>query len=81
MWNLKYVAGQDVAADCGGHAECGTCHVYVDRDWLPQLPDAEEQESELLEGFECAAETSRLSCQIVVSAALDGLTVELAPEE
>lgn len=81
MWNLKYVAGQDVAAACGGHAECGTCHVYVDRIWLAQLTDAEEQETELLEGFESTTELSRLSCQIVVSAALDGLSVGLAPEE
>ena len=81
MWNLVTVAEQDVAADCGGCAECGTCHVYVDAGWLARLPAAEEQEVELLDGFLHTRDTSRLSCQIVVEPELDGLTVELAPEE
>ena len=68
------VAG--IEADCGGTLSCATCHVYVDPAWLDRLPEAEAMERELMEGV--AAErrpNSRLSCQILLTEALDGLTV------
>ena len=70
------VAG--IEADCGGTLSCATCHVYVDPAWIDRLPEPELMEVELMEGV--AAErrpNSRLSCQIVVTEALDGLTVEV----
>ena len=70
------VAG--IEADCGGTLSCATCHVYVDPAWVDRLPEPELMEVELMEGV--AAEqrpNSRLSCQIVVTEALDGLTVEV----
>jgi len=70
------VAGVD--ADCGGTLSCATCHVYVDPAWIDRLPEPELMEVELMEGV--AAErrpNSRLSCQILLTEALDGLTVEL----
>ena len=70
------VAGVD--ADCGGTLSCATCHVYVDPAWIDRLPEPELMEVELMEGV--AAErrpNSRLSCQIVVTEALDGLTLEV----
>ena len=81
MWNLKYRAGQDVPADCGGCAICGTCHVYVDDMWRDRVPPAGEDETELLSDFEWNKPTSRLSCQIAMSVELDGLAVTLAPLE
>jgi len=70
------VAG--IEADCGGTLSCATCHVYVDPAWVDRLPEPELMEVELMEGV--AAErrpNSRLSCQILLTEALDGLTVEL----
>lgn len=65
-----------IDADCGGTLSCATCHVYVDPEWADRLPAPDEMEMDLLEGV--AAErlpTSRLSCQLNVTAELDGLTV------
>ena len=67
-----------IVAECGGNAICATCHVYVDESWLARLPAMSEDEDELLNGV--AAErrkNSWLSCQIKVTAELDGLVVRL----
>ena len=67
-----------IVAECGGSAMCATCHVYVDEAWLPRLPPPLPNELELLE---CTAAErlpgSRLSCQIRLGAAEDGLVVRL----
>ncbi len=66
---------QGILALCGGACACATCHVYVEARWLPKLPAREEMEEGILE---CAWEprgNSRLSCQIYVTADLDGLEV------
>jgi 2Fe-2S ferredoxin len=67
-----------ITADCGGALACATCHVYVDPSWSEVIPPPDEDEHALLEGV--AAEqrpNSRLSCQIVITDALDGLTVKI----
>jgi 2Fe-2S ferredoxin len=67
-----------IDAECGGCCACATCHVYVDERFLDRLPPPDIAETELLTGV--AAEqlpNSRLSCQITVSAALDGLIVRM----
>lgn len=67
-----------IDAECGGCCSCATCHVYVDDAFIDRLDAPDEMELELLEGV--AAERragSRLSCQIVMSEALDGLTVHI----
>ncbi|MBT2325383.1 2Fe-2S iron-sulfur cluster binding domain-containing protein [Variovorax paradoxus] len=67
-----------IDAECGGCCSCATCHVYVDEAFFERLPPPDDLESELLEGV--AAErrpTSRLSCQIAMSAEFDGLTVRM----
>ena len=67
-----------ILAECGGNAMCATCHVYVDDVWLARLSAMGDDEDALLGGT--AAErraTSRLSCQIQLSADLDGLILRL----
>jgi 2Fe-2S ferredoxin len=70
-----------VAAVCGGVMACGTCHVYVAEPDLARLPPQSEDELALLEGLLKTKPNSRLSCQIRVVPALEGLAVTLAPEE
>ena len=67
-----------IEADCGGLLTCATCHVYVREPFASQLPPPSEDELGMLE-FTAAPRrpNSRLSCQIELTAALDGLTVEL----
>lgn len=67
-----------IDGECGGCLSCATCHVYVDERFLGLLPAADEYECELLGGV--AAErrpNSRLGCQLLVTPALDGLTVSV----
>lgn len=64
-----------IAADCGGVCSCATCHVYVDPAWFDRVGPAQGDEVDLLEMVDDRAATSRLSCQIAVTADLDGLIV------
>ncbi len=64
-----------IDADCGGACACGTCHVYVDPEWLPKLKPMVSPESETIELVSDRRDNSRLSCQIEVTDALDGLVV------
>jgi 2Fe-2S ferredoxin len=65
-------------ADCGGLLTCATCHVYVREPFAAQLPPPQDDELGMLE-FTASPRrpNSRLSCQIELTAALDGLTVDL----
>jgi len=65
---------------CGGQADCASCHVYVAPEWLDHLPEPREEEEDKLDELPALAETSRLSCQIIWSEQLDGLTVTVAPD-
>jgi 2Fe-2S ferredoxin len=79
LMRAAVVAGVDgIAADCGGTLSCATCHVIVHEAWAARLPPPQADEIGML-GFTAAARqpTSRLSCQIQLSEALDGLTVDL----
>ena len=64
-----------IDADCGGACACATCHVYVDPAWLAKLPPKSEMEENMLDFALGVEPNSRLSCQIEVTEALDGLTV------
>jgi ferredoxin, 2Fe-2S len=69
------VAG--IAAECGGCLSCATCHVYVSPEWADRLPPPSEEEQVMVE---CAIEvrdTSRLSCQLTYTDALDGIEIEI----
>jgi ferredoxin, 2Fe-2S len=72
-------AGIDgIAADCGGSLTCATCHVMVDEAWLGQLPAPSADELSMLEMTASPRlPSSRLSCQLVATAALDGLRITL----
>ena len=71
-----------VTAICGGMCSCATCHVYVDEAWVPKLPAPMSDETDMLRDLSSyRANTSRLSCQIQLVDALDGLRVAIAPEE
>lgn len=69
-----------VRAECGGECSCSTCHCYVDDDWLDRLPTKAEAESGLLEFAWEPKPTSRLTCQLLMSEALDGLVLHV-PEQ
>jgi 2Fe-2S ferredoxin len=64
-----------ILAQCGGACACATCHVYVAARWVAQLPPREEMEEGMLESAWEPHPNSRLSCQIQLTADLDGLEV------
>jgi ferredoxin, 2Fe-2S len=71
----------ELLALCGGCCSCATCHVYVDAEFDGALPTMSEDENDLLDSTDSRNAQSRLSCQIPVSDALNGLTVTIAPED
>ena len=64
-----------IDADCGGSMACATCHVYVEEEWLNKLPKAEDAEVDMIDMAFEPKKNSRLSCQLIVSDELNGLTV------
>ena len=64
-----------IDADCGGSMACATCHVYVEEKWLDKIPKAEEAEVDMIDMAYEPKKNSRLSCQLIVSDELEGLTV------
>ena len=71
----------ELLALCGGCCSCATCHVHVDPAFADKLPAMSEDEDDLLESSDHRNETSRLSCQIEFTSDLDGLKVQIAPED
>ena len=70
-----------IDADCGGGMSCATCHVYINDDkWFSKLPEKEMGEDDMLDQAYEPKSNSRLSCQIIVSDELDGLSVYM-PEK
>jgi 2Fe-2S ferredoxin len=72
---------EEIFAICGGCCSCATCHVYVGPLQAEGLPEMGADEDGLLACSRHRTERSRLSCQIRLTAALDGLRVEIAPLE
>ena len=64
-----------IDADCGGSMACATCHVYVEEKWLDKIPKAEEAEVDMIDMAYEPKKNSRLSCQLIISDELEGLTV------
>ena len=71
----------EILALCGGCCSCATCHVHVDPEWFGQLSPMSEDENDLLDSSSDRTDTSRLSCQIQFTSALDGLRVTVAAED
>ena len=71
----------ELLALCGGCCSCATCHVFVDDGFKGKLPEMSEDEDDLLDSSEHRKDNSRLSCQIPVTADLDGMKVQIAPED
>lgn len=67
----------DIEGACEGAMACSTCHVIVEREWFERLEEATEDEEDMLDLAFGLSPTSRLGCQIIVTEALDGLTVSL----
>ena len=71
-----------ILADCGGACACSTCHVYVDPAWFDRLPPAGDTESDMLEfALDPHPQQSRLTCQLRVTADLDGLVVTIPAQQ
>ena len=64
-----------IDADCGGACACATCHVYVDEAFMALVGEPQSMEQSMLDFAEDVRPNSRLSCQIQITAALDGLRV------
>jgi ferredoxin, 2Fe-2S len=71
-----------IIGECGGNASCATCHVWVRDEYVALVGQPNPTEEDLLEmGVSDRREGSRLSCQIKMNDELDGLTVDIAPQE
>jgi 2Fe-2S ferredoxin len=81
MEAIRDAGFDELLALCGGCCSCATCHVQVDEAFLDQLPPMSEDENDLLDSSDFRQANSRLSCQIPLTDALDGLKVTIAPED
>jgi 2Fe-2S ferredoxin len=81
MEMIRDAGFDELLALCGGCCSCATCHVYVDPEFADKLPAMSEDENDLLDSSDHRNETSRLSCQLPFSAKLDGIRIEIAPED
>lgn len=70
----------DIEGACGGSLSCSTCHVVVEDSWFSQLPEATEDEEDMLDLAFDVTPTSRLCCQIFLTPELNGLTLKV-PEQ
>lgn len=80
LLRLGQAEGLPLEGTCEGQMACSTCHVIVAPEWFDRLPRASEDEEDMLDLAAGACRTSRLSCQIELTAALDGLAVRLPGE-
>lgn len=81
MENLRDNGVDEVLALCGGCCSCATCHVYVDPAFAGATGTVSPDEDDLLDSSDHRTANSRLSCQVAVTDALDGMTVTVAPED
>tara|TARA_R110002110_G_scaffold2756_1_gene13322 strand:+ start:70354 stop:70677 length:324 start_codon:yes stop_codon:yes gene_type:complete len=77
LLQIAWDNGLDVEGACEGAMACSTCHVIVDPEWYARLDAPTEDEEDMLDLAPGLKATSRLGCQIIVTEAMDGLTVHL----
>lgn len=80
LLEVAQAAGMPLEGTCEGQMACSTCHVIVSKDWFDRLPGASEDEEDMLDLAAGVTRTSRLSCQIVLGEALEGLEVRIPGE-
>lgn len=72
---------EGIVGECGGNCSCATCHVIIEDDWYEQVGEPHTLERDLLSFLDNVTPTSRLSCQIRTSDVLDGLVVQVPPQQ
>ena len=72
---------EGIVAECGGACACATCHSYVDEAWVSKLAEMDDMEDSMLDAAFERKDNSRLTCQIEVSDALDGLVIHVGENE
>jgi ferredoxin len=77
LLRVGQAAGLPLEGTCEGQMACSTCHVIVAAEWFDRLPPASEEEEDMLDFAAGARRTSRLSCQIDLTAEMDGLSVSV----
>ena len=80
LLEVAQAAGMPLEGTCEGQMACSTCHVIVASEWFERLPEASEEEEDMLDLAAAVRRTSRLSCQIILDEALDGLEVAIPAE-
>ncbi|MBU1358539.1 MAG: (2Fe-2S)-binding protein [Gammaproteobacteria bacterium] len=71
-----------IVADCGGACSCATCHGYVDDAWTSRVPPPTDDEAEMIDaGCLDVLPSSRLTCQIKLTADMDGLVIRIPPSQ
>ena len=80
LLELAQAAGMPLEGTCEGQMACSTCHVVVAPEWFDRLAAASEDEEDMLDLAAHVTRTSRLSCQIELTDALDGIEIRIPPE-
>lgn len=80
LLKIAQAADMPLEGTCEGQMACSTCHVIVAPEWFGKLPRASEDEEDMLDLAAGVSRTSRLACQIVLDAGLDGLEVRIPGE-
>ena len=80
LLEVAQAAGMPLEGTCEGQMACSTCHVIVAPEWFDRLPEAVEDEEDMLDLAAGACRTSRLSCQIELTDDLDGIEVRIPPD-
>ena len=81
MENIRDNGFDELLALCGGCCSCATCHIHIDPAFADRLPAMSEDENDLLDSSDHRDAYSRLSCQVPMTDALDGLKVTIAEED
>jgi len=80
LLEVAQAAGMPLEGTCEGQMACSTCHVILPAEWFDLLPPAVDDEEDMLDLATGACSTSRLSCQVVLTEALDGIEVRIPAE-
>ena len=80
LLRVAQAAGLPLEGTCEGQMACSPCHVIVAPEWFDRLEEASEEEEDMLDLAAGAVRTSRLSCQVDLTEALDGLVVTIPAE-